>query len=165
MRRRRGSHGQALTETALILPVLLLLTVGAIDAARVVWAVTDLAHAAREGARLAIVRGGSPHNPCPVGPPAPQAVVPPASAGCPYPSPSKQAIVDRTVHHIVGPLSQPTVTVCYGKGCTGNGDAGNNAPGTEVSVIVSGRVETVIAKLLGIGQFELSSKATMTISR
>lgn len=49
------SAGQALVEFALILPILLLLTVGLIDAARAILAYNSVSNAAREGARFGIV--------------------------------------------------------------------------------------------------------------
>lgn len=59
---RGPERGQALVETALILPVLLLLILGLIDVARAVEEENTLAFAAREGTRYAIVHGvsGSP---------------------------------------------------------------------------------------------------------
>jgi TadE-like protein len=58
-RSRRGSAGQALVETALILPLFLTLLLGIVDMGRAVWATTSLASAAREAARYAIVHGGT----------------------------------------------------------------------------------------------------------
>lgn len=164
-RGRRGSAGQALPETVIMLSVLLAVVIGAVDVGRVVWAASNLAHAAREGARLAIVHGGSPANPCPVGPPAPGAVIPPASSACRYPSPSKQMVVERTREHILGSLSDIVITVCYGVDCQGNVDRGDNAPGSEVTVVAQGSVDIVAARLLGLGSFDLSAPASMTISR
>jgi Flp pilus assembly protein TadG len=50
--RRRG---QALTEFALILPILLLLVFGVFDFGRAIYAYNSISNAAREGARTAIV--------------------------------------------------------------------------------------------------------------
>jgi Flp pilus assembly protein TadG len=47
--------GQALVETALVLPIILLIVIGLFDAGRAVFAYNAATNAAREGARLAIV--------------------------------------------------------------------------------------------------------------
>lgn len=56
-------RGQALVEFALILPVVLMLILGTIDLARAVWQVNQLAFAAREGTRYAIVHGSQSSDP------------------------------------------------------------------------------------------------------
>ena len=53
----RNDRGQALVELALVLPLILLVSVGLIDATRAVWQYNELALAAREGTRYAIVHG------------------------------------------------------------------------------------------------------------
>jgi Flp pilus assembly protein TadG len=56
-------EGGAAVEFALVLPVLLMLTFGAIEFGRMLWTQSMLAHAAAEGARYAMVRGaGSPEE-------------------------------------------------------------------------------------------------------
>ena len=60
------SRGQALVETALVLPLLLLLIVGLFDVGRAVWLSNTLANAVREGSRYGVVHGalsGSPTGP------------------------------------------------------------------------------------------------------
>lgn len=57
------SRAQALVEFALTLPLLLLIVIGVVDAARAVWEGNTLAHAAREGARYAIVHGSRSTTP------------------------------------------------------------------------------------------------------
>jgi len=52
---RRAQRGQTLVETALVLPVLLLLIFALVDFGRGVYAWTAISNAARDGARLAIV--------------------------------------------------------------------------------------------------------------
>jgi hypothetical protein len=69
--RRRGSRGQGLVEIALVAPILLLLILGIFEAGRFVLYYHSLNHAAREGARLAIVRGENAFSGCPSGPVAP----------------------------------------------------------------------------------------------
>jgi len=53
--RRFGRRGQALVEFALILPVLLLILIGTVDAGRLIFAYNAVSNAAREGGRTAIV--------------------------------------------------------------------------------------------------------------
>jgi len=52
-------RGQSTTEFVLIIPLLLLLMVGLLDLARLMWAYESLGHAVREGTRYAIVHGAS----------------------------------------------------------------------------------------------------------
>jgi len=59
-------RGQALVETALVLPLLLLLIVGLFDIGRAIWLSNTLATAVREGSRYGVVHGalsGSPTGP------------------------------------------------------------------------------------------------------
>lgn len=53
----RNDRAQALVETALVLPLLLLLIVGLFDAGRAIWLSNTLATAVREGTRYGIVHG------------------------------------------------------------------------------------------------------------
>ena len=55
MKRRRSTRGQALVETALILPVFILMIIALFDVGRAVFAYNTATNAAREAARLAIV--------------------------------------------------------------------------------------------------------------
>ena len=52
---RRRSHGQALVEFALVIPIFLILLMAVFDLGRAVFAYNSVTNAAREGARLAIV--------------------------------------------------------------------------------------------------------------
>jgi Flp pilus assembly protein TadG len=56
---RREDDAQSLLEFALVLPVFLLLVFGIIDLSRAVWEENELAFAAREGTRWAVVHGSS----------------------------------------------------------------------------------------------------------
>ena len=53
----RHQKGQGMTEFALILPLLLLLLLGVVEAGRVIWAYITIQNAAREAARYASVAG------------------------------------------------------------------------------------------------------------
>ncbi|TMQ11091.1 MAG: pilus assembly protein [Deltaproteobacteria bacterium] len=165
-RSRNGSRGQALVETALILPVFLALLLGIVDMGRAVWATTSLASAAREAARFAIVHGGNANTACPVGPPGVNAVIPVADSSCPYPSPSKQSIVDAATAAAIAGGSNVTVTVCYGAGCSGNTDVAGatNDRGTSITVAVTSQVNLVVPALLGRSGFNLSGSATMVVN-
>ncbi len=57
MRLWRDGSGQAMIEFALVLPIFLMTVFGTIDLARAVWEENELAFAAREGTRFAIVHG------------------------------------------------------------------------------------------------------------
>ena len=166
MARTDRTRGQALVEFALVLPVLTLLLAGFWDLGRVVLAHDAANHAAREAARYALVHGGSSLNPCPVGPAAPNAVVPAASASCPNPSPSKESIYQEARDNADFAGQAVTVEVCYGAGCSGNTDAvgATNARGTPVTVTVRTVVRTGMLGILGLSTFDVQSSATMLVN-
>ena len=58
-----GEKGTTIVEFALVAIVFLLLTLGLVDVGRGVWAHHSLTHAAREGARYAIVHGDRSKDP------------------------------------------------------------------------------------------------------
>jgi hypothetical protein len=166
-RARNRTAGQALVETALVMPIFLMLLMGIVDLGRAVWATTSLASAAREATRFAIVHGGSAYSSCPVGPPGLDSPTVTASPACPYPSPSKQSIVDAARTAAIAGGSNVSVSVCYGDGCSGNTDVpttGNNARGQTVTVVVSSTVNLVVPALLGQSAFNLSGSSTMVVN-
>lgn len=55
----RNHRGQALTEAAMVLPVLVILTLGIVEVARAFLYANLITHAAREGARAAAVSGNA----------------------------------------------------------------------------------------------------------
>src|SRR6266700_6705882 len=120
MASRRDDTGQGLVEFALVIPIFLVMLFGVVDFGRVIWARNSLENAAREGARYAIVHGGSASQSCPVGPSSGLATIPAASSSCPFPSPSKQSIYNAASGFAIAPGSGLTVTACYGTGCSGN---------------------------------------------
>lgn len=168
MKRQRASRGQALVEFALILPVFIFLMVAIFDLGHVVWANDALANAAREGARYSIVHGGSESTPCPVGPAPASLAVPPASASCPFPSPSRQAIKDVVTKWLIGGSSSVTVSVCYGNVTTCAADAdepgATNARGTRVTVTVTSSVGLAAPGFFGIGPVSLAASSTMLVN-
>jgi hypothetical protein len=160
------TRGQALVEFAFVLPVFMLLLFGMVDLGRIVWANNSLGNAAREGARFAIVHGGSKATECPVGPPSLETVIPAASGTCPYPSPSRQAIRDQALRYAFAGGEGITVQVCYGAGCSGDTDTAGatNARGTLVTVRVTSTVSPLTAALVGQGPFQVSAESTMLIN-
>jgi Flp pilus assembly protein TadG len=166
--RQHRSRGQALVEFSLILPIFLVMLMGVVDVGRAIWAQSSLAAAAREGARFAIVHGGTANNTCPVGTAASTANVPLASSSCPYPSPSKQAIRDAVTAMATAGGTSLTVTVCYGTNCSGDTDAvgttGNNGRGNPVTVGVTSRINLLTPSLLGMNGFGISSVTTMVVN-
>jgi len=176
MSRRPRSAGQALVEFALVIPIFLALLMGIFDFGRVVWASNSLASAAREGARFAIVHGGSPMNPCPVGPLSPEygafplygALPPTTPADCPYPAPSKQAVRNAALSAALAGGTSIAVTVCYGVGCSGDTDStgvdGNNARSNPVTVTVSSQLPLTAPALLGFSTFSISGSSTMLVN-
>ena len=73
MSARAGRRGQAMVEFALIAPVFFLVLFAIIEGGRFMFYYETLNHAAREGARYAIVNGANSIR-CPTGPPAPGSV-------------------------------------------------------------------------------------------
>lgn len=163
---KKGSRGQALVEFALIVPVLTVLLVALFDMGRVVWASDSVSHGASEAARFAIVHGGSTGTACPVGPAGPDANVPTASASCPYPAPSKQAIKNAATTAALGVGGAVTVTVCYGLGCTGNTDGAGatDARGTPVTVRVQASLSLVTGNFIGQPNYTVSATTTMVVN-
>jgi Flp pilus assembly protein TadG len=157
-------RGQGLVEFSIVLPLFLVMLFGVVDFGRVIWANDSLANAAREAARFAIVHGGTASNTCPVGPAAVTAIVPVAGSSCPYPSPSKQAIVDVARRFAMAGGTGLAVTVCYGAGCSGNTDTATNARGTPVTVVVTSHVNLVTGALLGLGNYGVRGSSTMLVN-
>jgi hypothetical protein len=166
---RSHPRGQTLIEFAILLPVLLMMIMGALDLGRIVWANDMIGNAAREGARYAIVHGASKTTACPVGPGSVDTVIPAASPACPYPSPSKEGIRDAARNWAIAAGNTVTVQVCYGVGCTGNTDtaaaaASGAVRSTPVTVTVGSRVEMAAAALIGITGADVSASATMLVN-
>jgi len=167
-RRRDRSRAQAIAEFALVIPLFLVFVMGVFDLGRVVWATSSLTSAAREAARYAIVHGGSTSNSCPNGPATGTDVtIPPASASCPYPSPSKQSIIDAATNAAIAAGQNVSVTVCYSASsttCSGNTDNSNNARGNTITVGVSSTVNLITPALLGLSNYTVSASSTMVIN-
>ena len=164
---RRRSAGQALIEFAVVLPLFLVMVLGIVDFGRVIWASNSLASSAREAARFAIVHGGSASTACPVGPPVPDVtVIPVASAACPYPSPSKEAIRETAINAVTAGGTGLVVTVCYGTACVGNTDTvgATNLRGTPVTVAMTSQLGLVAPAMLGMSSFTITGSSTMIVN-
>ena len=166
---RTSSSGQGLAEYALVIPIVLVIFLAVFDLGRVVWANNALSNAAREAVRFAIVHGGSATTACPVGPPGPKTVIPPASASCPYPAPSKQAIVDTALQYAIAGGTGTTVTVCYGVDCVGNTNtaaatSSGAVRGVPVTVVVTSTVQVLTGSFLGLSNHTVTGSATMYVS-
>ncbi len=104
----RRDDGTALVEFSLLLPVLLLLTLGLFDVSRAVWQENTLAYAAREGTRYAIVHGSASSSPS---------------------TPTNTSGIVTTVEKAAVGVPDVTVTVsypdagCYDRGCRVSVDA------------------------------------------
>lgn len=166
--RRRDDRGQSLVEFAMVLPIFLMLLVGIFDLGHVVWTNDVVANAAREGARYAIVHGGSESTACPVGPASLEAIVPAPSTACPHPSPEKQSIYDAATRWTDIGGGAVAVTACYWHtvACTGDTDeaGADNARGNRVTVTVKADVPLIAPGLLGLGTISLSSSSTMLVN-
>jgi hypothetical protein len=164
MHQRR--RGQALVEFALVIPLFLIMLMAVVDIGRAIWAQNSVAAAAREGARFAIVHGGSETTTCPVGPKNPDRAEPwpSASTACPFPSPSKQSIKDTVIAAAAASGTGLNVSVCYGAGCSGDTDITSNKRGEPVTVTVSSQVNLISSSLLGRGGFGISSVTTMVVN-
>lgn len=164
MRRRQPrTRGQGLAEFALVLPVFVLLVLGVTDVGRVVWATTSLNSAAREGARFAIVHGGTASGQCPVGPAGPDSNPDPVGT-CLFPSPSKQYVYDAAAAATIAGGSNVIVTACWGAGCTGNTDTGDNRRGSPVTVTVTSTINLITPAFLGMTSFTVSGTSTMVVN-
>lgn len=171
MRRKpthRRSDGQSLPEFAFVLPIFVALVVGTYDLGRVVWANNVLGSAAREGARFAIVHGGSAITRCPVGPLTLTAYISASSGECGFPlSPSKQAIKDIVSSTATTLGGTKTIYVCYGSGCRGDTDAtgATNVRGTPVTVEVTSGIRLVFPSVFGVTSYTLSGKTQMVVNK
>jgi len=175
MRRQRDERrqaGQSLLEFALVIPIFLAMLLGMVDLGRAIWANNAVANAAREAARFAAVHGGAKGQPCPVGPLNPaRETAPPASASCPYPSPSKESVRETARGFAIAAGVDLTIEVCYGVNCSGDtdtvdgaGEPATNARGTPVTVRVTSQAPMIVGSFLGLGPIGVSATSTMLVN-
>jgi TadE-like protein len=165
-----SGSGQGLAEFALIIPMFLMMMFGIVDFGRVIWARNSLENAAREGARYAIVHGGTFGQKCPVGPAPASFQIPASSTSCPYPSPSKQSIYNAALAFGIAPGTGLTITACYhtaGTTCTGNVNSPSsitNIRGTAVTVTATSTLNLIVPSLLRLGSFTVVGSSTMLVN-
>jgi hypothetical protein len=165
LRRARSEHGQGLTEFAIVLPIFLMLVFSIMDLGRVVWALDDLANAAREGAHYAAIHGNSKFVTCPTGP----SLAGTPAVGCPTWTPdSKEPTRLATRAFLVAPGAGVSVTVCYYSttACSGNVDEAGvkNQRGAYVTVRITSTVPILTGSLLGLAPFSVSGSSTVLVN-
>lgn len=154
MRRRRRGRGQALAEFAFVVPIMMLIGIGALDMGRVVLAMDTTANAAREAARFAIVHGGT------------VSFSPAASA-----AEIKQVARDAAI----GATDDLTVTLCYSvasptaitpAACTSDTNANRTiyVRGNPVTVVVTSNIGLLTTSLLGFDGFTVTGSSSMLIN-
>jgi hypothetical protein len=162
--RRRG-RGQALVEFALVAPLFFILIFGIIEAARFTFYYEILNHAAREGARYAIVHGGNAQFGCASGPQAPDA----KTANCDVPGNNVIAAARDAALSLVssGSLSGNLPIWCPtpdapppGGPCVG-GFPGDNGRGKYVTVFLDYTYQPILPMLPSI---TISARSTLVIN-
>lgn len=140
MRASRGQRGASLPETAIVMTVLLALLCGIMEFGRAMYTYAFVAQLAREGARWAIVRG----NQCTL------------LDHCNAQSTDVQTYVRSLSEGATNP-SNIIVTATW--------PAGNNAPGSTVSVKVAYQFNFIGAKLIPVTAISMTSTSQMIISQ
>jgi hypothetical protein len=163
--RRQRSRGQGLAEFALVLPMFILLVMAVLDVGRVVWALDDIGHAAREASRYASVHGNNALTVCPTGP----SLSGSPATGCPTWSPdSKEPTRIQARRFLAASGSGTTVFVCYYDStvCSGNTDqsSASNGRGEFVKVTVTTTVPLISASLIGFSGFSLSTSSIVLVN-
>ena len=132
---RRRDRGQSLVEFALVFPIFMLMFFGVVDGARLVYTNSQLAQAAREGARVAAVEApsiGSQDAAC--GTESEIAGARPGAHVCPADSSALKADVVKAVNRMavgLGPIANVYLACDAG---TGSGDAAPTGAWDETSV-------------------------------
>lgn len=169
---RRRQRGQALVEFAMIAPIFFVLLIAIFDIGRIVWAHNALENAAREGARYAIVHGGSVTTLCPTGPDQLARVFCDDYPVSPYDyTDNGTEAVRQTVERMaMGIGNDLAISVCYGRGCSGDAHADTNRRGAYVTVRVAATIPLIAAALFnsfvpgGFGPFVLDRSVTMIVN-
>jgi len=163
--RRQRTLGQGLAEFALVLPMFILLVLAVLDVGRVVWALDDIGHAAREAARYASVHGNNTLTVCPTGP----SLTGSPASGCPTWTPDSKEptrIQARSILAAAG--SGTTVYVCYydSTACSGDTDqsSASNGRGEFVKVTVTTTVPLITTSLVGFTGFSLSTSSVVLVN-
>jgi hypothetical protein len=155
-----------MVEFALVIPIIFILIVGTVEAGRFIFYYELLNHAAREGARYAIVHGA--RSDCPSGPPPPGLVNPCDPSGANVKTAVRSAAMELVgagelfVHDPVwtsrGSLSHPS---------PGDGSTGNNGRGELVTVFVDYEFDPIVAEYLSVPilpTIGISAESTLVIN-
>ena len=182
-RRPDGSRGQAVTELALVVPLVLLVMLGLIELGRAVYYTQILDSAARDGARYAIVHGFEsfcPSGPMPFG----------GTNTC---DPNGNHVVQTVLDRSIGVTAKAADLTTHVKWCdatlyqtdppqsacgdydlasrqpiacsdwSGPGD-GDNDRGQIVTVCVQYAYQPILAGLLPIPDFTVSGRASLVVN-
>ena len=155
-----------MVEFAFIAPILFVLVLGTIEAARLVFYLELLNHAAREGARYAIVHGS--RSSCPSGPPPPGETNPCDPSGANIKTAVRSAALDLVatgdlfVHEPVwtsrGSLSNPE---------PGDPSTGHNGRGESVTVFVDYVYDPIVKQVTGVPflpTIGISAESTLVVN-
>ena len=142
----RGAHerGNTLAEFAVVLTTLMMLIFGIVDFGRAMYVYHLVGHAARAGARYAIVRGSA----C-------------SAADCP----ATNASIQTYVRSLMPELNAPDVTVTANWSSSPGCATGDNAPGCLVSVNVVYDLKLFAVPLLPVARIHMNSTSQMVISQ
>jgi Flp pilus assembly protein TadG len=135
--KRQGEKGQTLVELALVLPVFLMLFFAILDGARLAMDYNTVAHAAREGARYAVVHGSTSTSP--IGP-----------------GVNESNLTDYVNQYLDQlPAADLTVKPTWLTGTSG--------PGSKVKVNVTYTFLPAVGSLVGLSNVSFGSATTMVI--
>lgn len=137
-RSERSRRGTYVVELAAILPFMLVLLLGIIDFALIMYAYGTVSEAARVGARYSIVHG--------------------SRAGSPVGPAANDATVDGVVRASALALASSQLTV------TSSWTASKNDASCPVTVTVTYKYYPFIGRLMGLGTITISGSTTMTIT-
>ena len=163
---RRSSRGQAMTEFALVVPIIFALVFGVLEAGRFMLYYELLQDAAREGARYAIVHGN--RSTCPSGPPPPGETNPCDPSGA-----NIKAAVDSAALDLAGSGSLTVFDpVWTSRGSLhnpmpGDSSTGHNGRGEYITVFVDFTYDTLVGQLLGtdvLPSMNIKAETTLVIN-
>jgi hypothetical protein len=144
LRRRRGERGQAIIETALVLPFLVMIVLIFVACGKAVFYYIDLTHAANEGAREAVVNLPNATTPLPGGDTSLKTYI------------CKQFGTGSELYKGSGTVSSAKVTISYP-------DSGKRGVGEPVNIDVSTGYSWF--PFMNLGTFTIHGSATMRIEQ
>lgn len=151
VRRIARRRGATLLETAILLPIFLLLVLGMLDLGTAVFQHHVLCHAARQGARRAVVHG--------------ELATRLGSWGPPGQASSTQGTADVDFHEIASVI-RPLLTGFDPSSVTVAAEwiDGNNRLGSRVQVSVTADHHFLIVRMIGLDSITLEGQSTMQIA-